>query len=424
MSTPTPTGQPTPGFVPPSGQPGSQPNSQQSSQQGPPNHGYAAPAGQVPQQPRTPVPQSAQTPGYGPPADYSSAPPQGFPAPQPGSAVPAAGYPAPAPAPAPPNPYAGPPAQPQPQPYGFPAPQPGFPAPQPGPGFPAPNQGFGPPSPVPSQNPHQNPHQNLGPNPFPNAKASFGAALHSEWTKIRSVRSTFWTLLVTMAITIGLGALFAFGAVQHISPGDRVDGDWPAHAMSGLFLGQLVIVVFGAMAITAEYSTGMIRTSLTSQPRRATLFWAKTLIVTLVSLAVGLICSFSSFVIASAIYSGHDIHMSLSDGDTLRAVYGGGLYLAVSALLAFGLGAVLRHTAGAITTAVGLLFVLWILVAFLPSSWRTDIAKWVPFNAGMQIITTQPTDDMLAPWTGFAVFAGYAVAAIVLGAIVMRNKDA
>ncbi|MFD0638064.1 ABC transporter permease [Catenulispora yoronensis] len=323
-----------------------------------------------------------------------------------------------------PEPVRRPPAQPQPQPYGFPAPQPGFPAPQPGPGFPAPNQGFGPPSPVPSQNPHQNPHQNLGPNPFPNAKASFGAALHSEWTKIRSVRSTFWTLLVTMAITIGLGALFAFGAVQHISPGDRVDGDWPAHAMSGLFLGQLVIVVFGAMAITAEYSTGMIRTSLTSQPRRATLFWAKTLIVTLVSLAVGLICSFSSFVIASAIYSGHDIHMSLSDGDTLRAVYGGGLYLAVSALLAFGLGAVLRHTAGAITTAVGLLFVLWILVAFLPSSWRTDIAKWVPFNAGMQIITTQPTDDMLAPWTGFAVFAGYAVAAIVLGAIVMRNKDA
>ena len=207
-----------------------------------------------------------------------------------------------------------------------------------------------------------------------------------------------------MAITIGLSALFAFGAVQHVDANNRGDSDWPANALSGLFLGQLVIVVFGAMAITAEYSTGMIRTSLTSQPRRATLFWAKTLIVTLVSLVVGLICSFVSFFIASAIYSGHDVHISLSDGDTLRAVYGGGLYLAVSALLAFGLGAILRHTAEAITTAVGLLFVLWILVEFLPSTWRTDIAKWVPFNAGMQIITTRPSADMLAPWTGF--FAG------------------
>jgi ABC-type transport system involved in multi-copper enzyme maturation permease subunit len=278
--------------------------------------------------------------------------------------------------------------------------------------------------------PHGAPHgapygqQFAPPNPFPHAKASFGAAVHSEWTKIRSVRSTFWTLLITMAITIGLGALFAFGAVQHVEAGDRADSDWPANAMSGLFLGQLVIVVFGAMAITAEYSTGMIRTSLTSQPRRGTLFWAKTLIVTLVSLVVGLICSFTSFFIASAIYSGHDVHVSLSDGDTLRAVYGGGLYLAGSALLAFGLGAILRHTAGAITSSVGLLFVLWILVNFLPGTWRHDIQKWVPFNAGMQIITTRPMDDMLSPWAGFAVFAGYAVVAVVLGAIVMSNKDA
>ena len=322
-------------------------------------------------------------------------------------------------------------------------PTPGFaPQPQPQPGYAPQQQDYVPPQQdrVPPQpgfapqgqpfTPHGAPHGApqgrpfAPPNPFPNAKASFGAALHSEWTKIRSVRSTFWTLLITMAITIGLGSLFAFGAVQHVEAGDRADSDWPANAMSGLFLGQLVIVVFGAMAITAEYSTGMIRTSLTSQPRRGTLFWAKTLIVTLVSLVVGLICSFTSFFIASAIYSGHDVHVSLSDGDTLRAVYGGGLYLAVSALLAFGLGAILRHTAGAITCSVGLLFVLWILVNFLPGTWRQDVQKWVPFNAGMQIITTRPTDDMFSPWAGFAVFAGYAVVALLLGAIVMRNKDA
>jgi ABC-2 type transport system permease protein len=342
MSTPTPTGQPTPGYAPPPGSP---------------NPGYAPPAG---------PPNQASAPNYGPPNQAAA-------------------------------PNYGPPP-------GYVPPQPGF-APQ-QPGYANQQQGHG------------------RPNPFPHAKATFGAALRSEWTKIRSVRSTFWTLLVTMVITIGLSALFAFGAVQHVDAGDRADSDWAANALSGLFLGQLVIVVFGAMAMTAEYSTGMIRTSLTSQPRRGTLFWAKTLIVVLVSLVVGLICSFTSFFIASSIYSGHDVHISLSDGDTLRAVYGGGLYLAVSALLAFGLGAILRHTAGAITSSVGLLFVLWILVNFLPSTWRTDVEKWVPFNAGMQIITTKPMDDMFAPWTGFAVFAAYAAVAVIFGAIVMHKKDA
>jgi hypothetical protein len=292
--------------------------------------------------------------------------------------------------------------------------QPGVPG-QPGqPAFP-PNQQFAP------QHQFAQGHPAFaGPDPFPQAKATFGTALRSEWTKIRTVRSTFWTLLITMVITIGLGVLIALGSSSH--PAD--DNDWTAISMSGLFFGQLVIVVFGAMAITAEYSTGMIRTSLTSQPRRATLFWAKTTIVTAVALAVGLICSFVSFFIATSIYSGHDIHVSLSDHGSLRAVFGGGLYMAASALLAFGLGAILRHTAGAITASVGILFILFILVQFLPGSWKTDIAKWIPFNAGMQIIATRPSDDMLSPWGGFAVFAAYAVVAVIGGALVMHNKDA
>jgi hypothetical protein len=259
-----------------------------------------------------------------------------------------------------------------------------------------------------------------GPDPFSQAKATFGTALHSEWTKIRTVRSTFWTLLVTMVITIGLGVLIALGSSSH----PNTDDDWTAISMSGLFFGQLVIVVFGAMAITAEYSTGMIRTSLTSQPRRATLFWAKSTVVTAVALAVGLICSFVSFFLATSIYSGHNIHVSLSDQGVLRAVFGGGLYMAASALLAFGLGAIFRHTAGGITASVGLLFILFILVQFLPGNWRHDIGKWIPFNAGLQIISTRPQADMLSPWAGFGVFLVYVAVAVIGGAIVMRGKDA
>jgi|GEM_PF-181464 len=319
--------------------------------------------------------------------------------------VPAPGYGAPQ------NPaFGGPPGAPgQYGPPGVPAQpgQPGQPGPYGQPGF----------APGPGQQPAF-----AGPNPFPQAKATFGAALHSEWTKIRTVRSTFWTLLITMVITIGLGVLIALGSSGHPSTGG--DDDWTAISMSGLFFGQLVIVVFGAMAITAEYSTGMIRTSLTSQPRRATLFWAKSMVVTLVALAVGLICSFTSFFIATSIYSGHGIHVALSDQGVLRAVFGGGLYMAASALLAFGLGAILRHTAGAITASVGLLFILFILVQFLPGNWRHDIGKWIPFNAGLQIISTRPQDDMLSPWSGFGVFLVYVAVAVIGGAIVMRKKDA
>ncbi|MEY9862530.1 ABC-2 type transport system permease protein [Catenulispora sp. GAS73] len=298
--------------------------------------------------------------------------------------------------------------------YGVPG-QPGQPgqpnqyAPQGGPGF-APNQQY---------QQYQQPAF-AGPDPFPQAKATFGTALRSEWTKIRTVRSTFWTLLITAVITIGLGSLIAAGSSSHPSP----DDDLTANSMSGLFFGQLVIVVFGAMAITAEYSTGMIRTSLTSQPRRGTLLWAKAVIVAAVALVIGLICSFASFFIASAIYSGHHIQVSLSDPGVLRAVIGGGLYMAVTALLAFGLGALLRHTAGAITTGVGLLFILFILVQFLPGNWKHDIGKWIPFNAGLQIITTKPQTDMLSPWAGFGVFAAYAAIALIGGAIVMRSRDA
>ena len=298
--------------------------------------------------------------------------------------------------------------------YGPPPQNPGFPG-HPGPGAQYTQPAFTPHQQIQTPNPAF-----AGPDPFPQAKATFGAALHSEWTKIRTVRSTFWTLLITMVITIGLGSLIAMGSSSHPSP----DDDYTANSMSGLFFGQLVIVVFGAMAITAEYSTGMIRTALTSQPRRATLFWSKTVIVAAVALAIGLICSFTSFFIASAIYSGHGVHVSLSDHGSLRAVIGGGLYMAVTALLAFGLGALLRHTAGAITSAVGILFVLFILVQFLPGTWKTDISKWIPFNAGLQIIATRPQDNMLSPWAGFGVFVAYAAAALIGGAIVMHNKDA
>ena len=185
-------------------------------------------------------------------------------------------------------------------------------------------------------------------------------------------------------------------------------------------------VALGALAITSEYSTGMIRTSLSVQPRRGTVLAAKGIVFTLVSLVSGLIASFASFFVGQAILSTKSLNTSLGDPNVLRAVIGGGLFLAVCGMLAFGLGTLLRHTAAAISASIGLLFVLFVLINFLPSNWQDHVDKWVPFNAGMQVWTTHvdPGAHMFSAWTGFAVFLGYALIAIIAGSVVFLRRDA
>ena len=261
----------------------------------------------------------------------------------------------------------------------------------------------------------------------PSRRAGFGGALRSEFTKIRSVRSTYWTLIALVVVTIGIGALACVGAVSHGSDARGPGFDGTQRSLAGLILGQLIIVVLGALTVTSEYSTGMIRTSLTVQPRRGTVLAAKGVVFTLVSLVTGLIASFVSFFIGQAILSTKHLGVSLGDPNVLRAVIGGGLFLAVCGMLAFGLGTLLRHTAAAITASIGLLFVLFVLINFLPSSWQNHVDKWIPFNAGSQIWSTvavHGNPPMFSPWTGFAVFTGYAVIAIIAGAVAFRKRDA
>jgi ABC-2 type transport system permease protein len=259
----------------------------------------------------------------------------------------------------------------------------------------------------------------------PSGRAGFGGALRSEFTQIRSVRSTYWTLIALVVVTIGIGALACLGAVSRgADHGPLFDAT--QRSLAGLILGQLIIVVLGALTVTSEYSTGMIRTSLTVQPRRGTVLAAKGVVFTLVSLVTGLVASFVSFFIGQAILSSKDLGVSLGDPNVLRAVIGGGLFLAVCGMLAFGLGTLLRHTAAAISACIGLLFVLFVLVNFLPSSWQDHVDKWVPFSAGSQIWSTVnvPGTHLFAPWTGFAVFTGYAVIAIIAGAVMFLKRDA
>jgi ABC-type transport system involved in multi-copper enzyme maturation permease subunit len=258
--------------------------------------------------------------------------------------------------------------------------------------------------------------------PGPGARAGLAGALRSEITKIRSTRSTWWTLIALTVVTIGIGTLTSFGAVSSHQGGPGFDAT--SQSLAGLLLGQLVIAVLGALTITSEYSTGMIRTSLTAQPRRSVVYAAKAIVFGATALLTGLIASIMSFFIGQAIMSSHHINATLGQPHVLRAVIGGALFLAACGLLAFGLGMILRHTASTISAAVALLLVLSILVNVLPQSWQDHVDKWMPSIAGSQIWTTKPSTMDLPPWQGIGVLAGYAAIAMIIGFLLFRRRDA
>ena len=254
-------------------------------------------------------------------------------------------------------------------------------------------------------------------------RAGFAAALRSELTKIRTVRSTYWTLIPMIIITVIIGVL----ACALTGPGAVGPGYDPTYlSLEGFIVGQLIIAVLGVLAITAEYSNGIIRTSLTVQPRRGTVFAAKAAAVGLVALTAGLAASFTSFLLGQAILARRDIGTALSQPHVLRAVIGAGLFLAVSGLLSLGLGAVFRSAAGAIVAAVAVLFVSLPLEGLLPSTVQTAVARWIPLTAGSQIWSTVsvPGGGLFSPWAGFTVFTAYAVAALAAGLMLFRRRDA
>jgi len=258
------------------------------------------------------------------------------------------------------------------------------------------------------------------------ARAGFGGAVRSELTKIRTVRSTYWTLVAMVLVTVLIGVLICMFTLG-VSSGPRASGYDPTYlSLVGVILGQLIIAALGALTFTSEYATGMIRTSLTAQPRRSTLFAAKATAFTIVSLAAGLVAAFTSFLLGQAILSREGLGAALGQPRVLRAVVGAALFLCVSGLLAFGLGALFRYTAGAIVAAIAVLFVSVVISAFLPASWQACVNEWIPFNAGSQVWSTvsDPSSHMFSPWAGFAIFAGYAVIAMAAGLAAFLRRDA
>lgn len=275
------------------------------------------------------------------------------------------------------------------------------------------------------------------PTALPPAKgrAGFGGAVASEWTKLRSVRSTTWILLILVVATVGISALGSHGQANGLpQPGDTgPDGKpLPPYVPNttdlefGILLGQLVVVVLGAIGIASEYSTGMIRTSLTVQPRRSTVYLAKLLVLTLVTFAVSEVITFVSYFIGQSFFSSQGVHFSLSNTPTLMAVIGGGGYLTGCALLAYGFGALFRNTAAGIAIPVAMLLVVDILAhEALPATWQVHITRYVPMESGFQMWSTvhNPGQDLTA-WNGFGVFMIYVFVALAAGFWSFTKRDA
>jgi ABC-type transport system involved in multi-copper enzyme maturation permease subunit len=269
--------------------------------------------------------------------------------------------------------------------------------------------------------------------PSPVSEVTFGGALRSELTKIRSVRSTRWTLLAMIGLTVAFGAIATYAQTKvHRAP----YFDPTSWSVGGVWLSELVIGVVGTLVITSEYSTGMIRTSLTALPQRGLLLAAKAVVLAAVAFVLGLIASLVAFFVGQAIMSSHHISTTITHLGVLRAVIGGALYLTVGALLAFGIGLLIRHTAGAVSAVVAVLFLLPIAGNLLPHSLQDHVNKWLPTAAGAQIYTVNhaphltsaspigANGPMFPPWTGFAVFCGYAAIALAAGLILFRKRDA
>ena len=255
--------------------------------------------------------------------------------------------------------------------------------------------------------------------------SSFGDVLRSEFCKLRSVRSTLWTLVAAVVSNVLLAALAAIFIPGNLSAQDMASTDAIRLSLAGLHLSQIAIGVLGALVITSEYGTGMIRATFTAVPRRRLVLASKVIVFATAALAVGIASSFAAYFTFQAFLSGDSLASSIGDPGVLRAVTGGGLYVAVLGLLGLGLGMIIRSSAGTIATLFGILFVPSILISILPHSWQTTIGPYLPMNAGEQIFIAVHHDaNSLGAWTGFGVFSLYAAAALITGFLLINRRDA
>lgn len=262
-------------------------------------------------------------------------------------------------------------------------------------------------------------------------RAGLPGTLRSEFTKIISVRSTYWALALLVLASVVWSIAFCAGTAAHwahMSAQSRAGFDPTQSSVIGLvLLGQLVIAVLGALTITAEYSTQAIRTSLTVMPRRGVVYGAKAAVFAAVAVAVAFPASFLVWFVGQRLLASTHAEATLGQPNVLRAVLASAIFVVLCGLFSYGLGAVLRSTAGTITTAYGFMFLLPQLARALPTSWYNDAIRWLPggqFDGAISTSGPPVSSHLFSTWGEIAVFAGYTAVALIAGAVLLRRRDA
>ncbi|MER5885564.1 ABC transporter permease [Streptomyces sp. NPDC001941] len=258
--------------------------------------------------------------------------------------------------------------------------------------------------------------------------ASVPAVLRSEWTKIRTVSSTLWTLVCALVVTVAMGAALCAlmkSTFDDLKPAERATFDPTFMSFSGMVLGQLAMVVFGVLVVSTEYTSGMIRTSLAAVPQRATFMFGKVFVAGVLALVVGMATSFAAFFLGQALLGEH--RTTLGADNVLRAVIGGGLYLGLIALFSMGVAMMLRSSMLSLGILVPFFFLISNILSAVPVAEK--VARYFPDRAGSQILQVVPdamgSDEApYGPWAGLGIMVLWVIAALLGGLLLLRKRDA
>ncbi|GGT29670.1 ABC transporter permease [Streptomyces kurssanovii] len=258
--------------------------------------------------------------------------------------------------------------------------------------------------------------------------ASVPAVLQSEWTKIRTVSSTRWTLISALAVTVAMGAALCAlmnATFDDLPDAERLTFDPTLISFSGMVLGQLAMVVFGVLVVGTEYSSGMIRTSLAAVPQRGTFIFSKIAVAGLLALAVGMATSFLTFFIGQALLGEH--RTTIGEENVLRAVVGGGIYMGLIAVFSMGVATMLRSSMLSLGILMPFFFLVSQILSAVPGA--KDVARYFPDQAGAKIMQVVPNamnsgESPYGPWGGLGIMLLWVAAALLGGFLVLRKRDA
>lgn len=264
--------------------------------------------------------------------------------------------------------------------------------------------------------------------PAPAPRLAFHRVVRSEWIKLRTLRSTVWSYLIVIVMAVGLSALMA--STPHTGAG-QLNAASQANLLAqtstvGLAFGQLVVAVLGVLVISGEYSTGMIRSTLTAVPKRLPALWAKAVVLFVATFVIGVVSTVLSFFASLSLFAGDGVTANLFDPRVYLVLLGGAFYLAVLAVFSLGIGAILRNSAGGIAAALGIILLLPTLWSLIPWDWAKDAVPYLLSNAGDHLF--RPRLDAgatgLEPWQDMLVILAWTAASLAGAALLLKRRDA